>query len=60
MNNETPTCPHCHEPLLRWEPSPYTGWGHDLFYCDTPGCRSIGPQTWFLPFCLDLYKYLSA
>jgi len=38
MNNDKLTCPYCEEPLERWEPSPYTGWGHDMFYCNNNRC----------------------
>jgi len=39
MTNEyRPTCPHCRETLERWEPSPYTGWDHDLYYCNNNEC----------------------
>ena len=38
MNRDKLTCPHCDEPLERWEPSPWTGWGHDLFYCNNNRC----------------------
>ena len=39
MNEKNLTCPHCDKQLLRWEPSPYTGWGHDLYYCDNNECN---------------------
>jgi hypothetical protein len=39
MQSEKYTCPHCGEVLTRWEPSPYTGWGHDMFYCDNNECE---------------------
>ena len=38
MDKEIIQCPHCHKPLLKWEPSPYTGWGHDMFFCDNDDC----------------------
>jgi len=31
-------CPHCDAELERWEPSPYTGWGNELFYCSNNQC----------------------
>jgi hypothetical protein len=37
-NEHTPTCPHCREALERWEPNPYTGWGHDLYFCNNNEC----------------------
>jgi hypothetical protein len=40
MGKETPTlCPHCGEPMDRWEPCPETGWGHDLLICNNNGCE---------------------
>jgi hypothetical protein len=33
------TCPYCGEALERWEPSPYAGWGHDMFYCANNECE---------------------
>ncbi len=39
MTNEyRPICPHCRETLERWEPNPYTGWDHDLYYCNNNEC----------------------
>jgi hypothetical protein len=38
MNEDSFLCPHCNALLVRWEPSPYTGWGHDLYYCDNNEC----------------------
>jgi hypothetical protein len=38
MNQDKRICPHCKEPLVRWEPCPQTGWGHDLFFCDNNAC----------------------
>lgn len=38
MNEEKYTCPHCSRPLKRWEPSPYAGWGHELYYCNNNDC----------------------
>ena len=39
MNTEQFECPHCSKVLTQWEPSPYTGWGHDMFYCDNDNCE---------------------
>ncbi|MFC1821225.1 hypothetical protein ACFL9T_00835 [Thermodesulfobacteriota bacterium] len=38
MTDEKLACPYCNEPLTRWEPSPWTGWGDDLFYCRSNEC----------------------
>ena len=32
-------CPHCQEGLAIWEPSPYTGWGHNMLYCNNNECN---------------------
>lgn len=31
-------CPHCGEKFTIWEPSTYSGWGHDMLYCDNDEC----------------------
>ena len=38
MDKDDWTCPHCEEPLVRWEPCAQTGWSHDLFLCDNNEC----------------------
>lgn len=38
MNQRRHTCPHCKEPLVRWEPCAQTGWDHDLLLCDNNAC----------------------
>ena len=32
-------CPHCQKELKIWEPSPYTGWGDNMLYCDNDLCK---------------------
>lgn len=32
------SCPHCGERLESWEPSPYTGWGHEMLVCNNNNC----------------------
>lgn len=39
MDAETMRCPHCDGPLERWEPSPYSGWGNDLWVCNNNACQ---------------------
>jgi hypothetical protein len=38
MNEEKLICPHCNQSLEKWEPCPWTGWGHDMFYCNNNEC----------------------
>ena len=39
MEESEKLCPHCGQGLTVWEPSPYTGWGHDMRYCDNDECE---------------------
>ena len=39
MTTKKQICPHCGEILTQWEPSPYTGWGNDMLYCDNNECE---------------------
>jgi len=39
MENEKLFCKYCGEELERWEPSLYTGWEHDMFYCNNDECE---------------------
>jgi hypothetical protein len=38
MKNNPLKCPHCQKELMTWEPSPYTGWGDNMLYCDNNEC----------------------
>ena len=39
MKNKDYSCPYCGKTLTEWEPSPYTGWGTNMFYCDNNKCE---------------------
>jgi hypothetical protein len=38
MKDNPLKCPHCQKELMTWEPSPYTGWGDNMLYCDNNEC----------------------
>jgi hypothetical protein len=38
MSLEERKCPYCQQTLKTWEPSPYTGWGDTMLYCDNNCC----------------------
>ena len=38
MEAKKETCPHCKKALKIWEPSPYTGWGHNMLFCENNEC----------------------
>ena len=39
MNDSNYKCPHCEAELKTWEPSPYSGWGDNMLYCENNECN---------------------
>ena len=54
MEDEKYFCKYCGEQLDRWEPSPYTGWGHDMFFCSNDDCEYF--ITGRLKICIEHEK----
>ena len=60
MENDKLFCPYCGEELERWEPSPYTCWGHDMFFCNNNDCEYFinGRKTILIEFEKNFaYRY---
>ena len=54
MGKADKSCPHCGQELTIWEPSPYTGWGHDMYYCSNDDCEYF--ITGRLKICIEFEK----